>query len=668
MNANQEKKSRSIKKTLLKNMMGLVVIVSIVCSVSAEVMFYYNSIDSMTNRISESATSYSQVVQNAIEIYKCRAVAAAQNTEITDATLPIETRKKKMAALAQEYGFADIVVANSTGKTTNDTSIGDQEYFSNTMAAQAGVALISSTVVKETDKSPVLVLSTRASEYSGLVICTLSCDTFSKMIDGISIGKSGYGFIVDHTGKIIADKNRSNVTNFVNYIDKAKKDNTYTGIASVIKNMIASKTGTQKISFNGTNQCIGYKPIKDTDGWSIAVSANETELMSGFNTSVGIAAILTVLLALLSWLIANKIAKPIVNPIIAMTKRIEKLAQGDLKAEVPKVKNKNEIGVMANSLSKTISTLNSYISEISTVTDNLASGNFTIETYQNYQGDFVAIKESLNNTIHNLNAMFSEINYISEQVATGSSQVASVSQTLTQGATEQAGAIEELSASIADVASDVQSTASHVATANKLSVEESAEVERGNRHMQQLIYAMTSISETSSQIGKIIKTIDDIAFQTNILALNAAVEAARAGQAGKGFAVVADEVRNLANKSAQAAKNTAELIDNSLKAVDHGTNIANEAGESLSHIVMTVEKVANLVSEISTASNNQAAAISQITLGINQISAVVQTNSATSEESAATSERLSNQAMRLSDTLAAIKLKNITNSVSETLE
>jgi len=289
--------------------------------------------------------------------------------------------------------------------------------------------------------------------------------------------------------------------------------------------------------------------------------------------------------------------------------------------------------------------------------DSLAEGDCTVETHEDYKGDFVTIKTALNTIVSNLNRMFSDINQSADQVASGADQVSSGAQALSQGATEQASSIEELSASITEIAGQVNQNATNSAAANKTSIEASAEVTHGNEQMQQMIGAMVEISDSSKQIGKIIKTIEDIAFQTNILALNAAVEAARAGTAGKGFAVVADEVRNLASKSAEAAKNTTVLIESSIKAVENGTKIADETGKSLSVIIEGVQKTSDLIAEISKSSNEQATAINQVTQGVDQISAVVQTNSATSEESAATSEELSGQAQVLKDTLAFFKLK-----------
>ena len=654
----KNQRTKSIRRKLLIGMVGLSVSISILCGVVTGVMLYSNSENNVTSRVNESVAAYNQSVQNAIANYKTKAEAIAQNTEITTKTLPLDTRKAVMANLAKQYGFVEIMVADSTGQTTNNTNVSERDYFKKSIKGQTDV---SSTVVRKTDSSITLMVSAKTVNYEGIVICVLSSDTFSKMIDGVSIGQSGYGFIVDQDGKIIAHKDRSNVTTFVNYIEKAKKDSTYAGIASVVQNMTAGKSGSRTVSLNGFNQRIGYSRIPDTDNWSIAVSANESEMMSSFYNSISITALLMLLFVIISFVVAFKVANPIVKPIVALVKRIETLSQGDLHSEVPLVETQDEIEILSKSFAGTVDTLNGYVGEISSVLGSIAAKDCTVDTQQDYQGDFAPIGTALHTIIATLNEIFGNITRSADQVATGAEQVSGASQALSQGATEQASSIEELSASITEIAQEVNKNASNAASANKLSLEASSQVVRGNEQMEQMVAAMKEISESSNEIGKIIKTIEDIAFQTNILALNAAVEAARAGAAGKGFAVVADEVRNLASKSAEAAKNTTSLIESSIRSVEKGTKIADETAKSLDAIIETAKKTTDLIGEISAASNEQATSINQVTLGVDQISAVVQTNSATSEESAATSEELSSQAQLLKDMMAEIKLKDIRN-------
>lgn len=338
--------------------------------------------------------------------------------------------------------------------------------------------------------------------------------------------------------------------------------------------------------------------------------------------------------------IANSIAKPINN----CRERLITFAQGDLHSVVPQSKHNDEVGDMLKTLQEAVTFINSLITDISRGLAEIARGNLDISATQEFKGDFHQLEISIDSIADYLSDTLGSINQSSLQIARGSEQVASGAQALSSGATEQASSIEELVATIMGVSEQVRNNASIATTASAEATGVGNDLMESNKQMEQMVAAMNEISNSSQEIGKVIKTIEDIAFQTNILALNAAVEAARAGDAGKGFAVVADEVRNLASKSAEAAKGTTVLIESSIAAVSNGQKIADTTAVSMSSVVAGANEIVTSLEKISIASNEQSTSINQITDGMEQISSVVQTNSATAQESAAASEELSSQA------------------------
>ena len=360
---------------------------------------------------------------------------------------------------------------------------------------------------------------------------------------------------------------------------------------------------------------------------------------------------------LFTCLIAIDLTRNIMVPVKTIEDAMKEVVKGNLSVEV-EYDSQDEFGDMAHNMHVMTTSVGSIIRDIEHVLSAMASGDFTVTSLAKdlYIGDYQKIFVSMRQIRDSLSSTLLTLNQSSDQVSSGSDQVSSGAQALSQGATEQASSVEELAASISEISNNINHNAVSAQEASRKSMEVGAEAGESNRRMNDMLGAMSEINASSGEIGKIIKTIEDITFQTNILALNAAVEAARAGAAGKGFAVVADEVRNLASKSADASKNTAVLIENSLHAVENGKKIADETARSLESVMTGVQEAAGMMDSIARASQEQAEAITQITVGIDQISSVVQTNSATAQESAAASEELSSQAQILKDLVKRFKL------------
>lgn len=363
-----------------------------------------------------------------------------------------------------------------------------------------------------------------------------------------------------------------------------------------------------------------------------------------------------------SILLAGFIARGIAKPMNEIEVAAKKMADGDYDVHID-YQSKDEVGSLAASMRRMMTNTNEIILDTVRGLEEIAKGNFDIEPQAQFVGVFKGIETALVKITTDLSYTISQIIISSDQVSGGANQVSDGAQALAQGATEQASSVQELSASINDVLTQIKENAANATMAGDVVNSVDKTIHTGNEHMIEMMSAMEEISASSTEISKIIKTIEDIAFQTNILALNAAVEAARAGAAGKGFAVVADEVRNLATKSSEAAKQTGVLIEDSVQSVENGVKIAMTTSHSLSEVVTGATEITILIAKISQASAEQADYISEINLGVEQISAVVQSNSATSEESAAASEELNGQANMMKQLVTKFKLKNSRGSI-----
>ncbi len=382
------------------------------------------------------------------------------------------------------------------------------------------------------------------------------------------------------------------------------------------------------------------------------------ESMSMLSLVVAVSVAVAAAAFIITVFIALNLTGNILIPVKKIQAGMSEVAKGKLSVNID-YKSGDEFGQMAEEMNTMTASVSRIIKDIETILIAMAGGDFAARSSDRsmYTGDYEKILHAMRGIKSSLNATMTTLNQSANQVASGSDQVSSGAQALSQGATEQASSVEELAASINDISTRINENAQGAQEASRKSVMVSEVAGEGNRMMQDMLAAMADINASSGEIGKIIKTIEDIAFQTNILALNAAVEAARAGAAGKGFAVVADEVRNLASKSAEASKNTAVLIENSLTAVENGKRIADETANALEQVMSGIQEATEMMDSIARASQEQADAISQITVGIDQISSVVQTNSATSEESAAASEELSSQAQIMKELVRRFKLE-----------
>lgn len=487
------------------------------------------------------------------------------------------------------------------------------------------------------------------SSILGITAVDFSLDTLNAMVGNYTIGSTGYVILAAPSGLVLCHKDSSMVMKNIKEI----------GLDSKMTQAFDADNPTIMTYENQNVESVGNCLTIDNVGWKLITSMPQKEFSANTlrirNIILGIYLILSVLVAVVILIVSNIITSPIKR----LNQAARHMAEGNLDIKID-VHSRDEVGQLADSLNKLAGRLNEYIQyidESSEALTSLAEGNLAVKLKLSYEGDFAKIKDSFTQATDMIHETITKITNAAAQVSSGAHHVSNVAQSLSQGATEQASSVEELAATINEISGQVSSNADNARLASDKAKNVGEEMAASNRKMNEMNQAMEAIRSSSSEIGKIIKTIEDIAFQTNILALNAAVEAARAGEAGKGFAVVADEVRNLAGKSAEASKNTSEMIEASIRAVENGTRIAAETAQAMLIAVEGAKAVTATIDKISTASEFQAQSILQVRQGVDQISCVVQTTSATAEESAASSEEMMGQAAYLKESVGYFQLK-----------
>lgn len=479
------------------------------------------------------------------------------------------------------------------------------------------------------------------SKVVGLTGLDIEINSLTKVVGEHKLGETGYFSLLTNKNVIVSHKHEENVLQSIKDI----------GISENLWQCINGKNNdVTKYSYRNDIYMGNVNEIGNT-GWKVISAMPFQEFTNDTKELISVIVLIYILTILLLSATMYIIIGIVTRPIKEITEITNKLAEGELNVNI-EVKSNDEIGELANSIESLTNRLRTYIvyiDESVNVLNDFAVGNLAIELKHDYDGEFAKLKAALINVSDILKDTIGQIKDSSELINSNAEQVSSGAEILAQGTTEQASAIEELSAEINEIYENIVANSHNAEKAGKMALESSEEVDMGHAKMSEMLLAMDEINKSSQEIGKIIKVIDDIAFQTNILALNAAVEAARAGSAGKGFAVVADEVRNLASKSAEAAKHTTHLIENSISAIKNGTALADETGKSLTGIVAKAKISGDLITKIAESSSHQTVSLNQIRGGIEQISSVVQENAATAEASAANSEELSGQAQILNN-------------------
>ena len=645
------RRRKGIKKELVMFTMSCITCIVFLLSVSSIYLIYDTAHKSLAMSLEETSELVSEKITQQLKEYSIIAESIAlyeKGNAERGGNISIF-----LTISSSQYGLNKIDIISSDGK-----SIASGKTYEDNVAyqqAKGGTPFLSDPIIGKDSAS-----FQYAYPFGDIVVMLeFPYSVFETIITDAKLGTTGSTYILDRNGAKVASDDFSLVLAKQNSIEDAKANPGANGeIAALETAMIQGETGFRFYKAGGEKKIGSYTPIKDTNGWSVNVTALQSEFMSGIKTSVISAAVLGLLSLVFGVLAVLRIINRITRPIGNVVDSLKRLSSGDLNMELT-IERNDEIGSIAEKLNEMAFKYKEIIQDISCYLQEVSYGNLTVQSNCEYPGEFNSIRTTMESISLRLSETLKSVQVTAEAVNNGAGQVSGASQTLASGSEEQAVAVEELNSSIQAVYQQAEKNVEYVRMASNYASQSGKKVDAGNQHMEHLQAAIDEVSLSSKKISNITKIIEDIAFQTNILALNAAVEAARAGGFGKGFAVVAGEVRNLAEKSAEAAKQTSVLIEQSVRAVSEGKRLTEETGRVFQEIAGQSSQVEQAMKEVEASSMDQVRSIEQINQGLSQVSAVIQANAATAEESSSAGEELEGQARILHVEVEKFKLRNM---------
>lgn len=656
------KKTHSIKTKIVVLAIVPMLLISVILLVYAFVGGIMNTNSALTDSIRETAKISAQAITNQLVVYETAVNEAASNELFRNASSDNESIMQFLNEVKERNGFLRIGYTDENGVNQNGSDFSERQYFkdcretlkpvtSDPYASKDGNGALSVLFC-----APIL----RNGSFCGIVYGAADAKLFTDIIASVIVGKDGKNFIIDSTGTFIAHNDYSIASNLENYIEQAKTDASLTEQAAIVSEMLKNRTGSMVYNDGKMQRIMCYVPIEKGSSWVLAVTVSYFEFIGNQLVGLSVLAAAAAAVISVSIILILKTSARIVKPVRSCTKRIELLAEGDLKSDMPDMedfKSNDETGVLVESTRRNIRHLNSMIRHISDSLEQMAAGDFTHETEGKFRGDFAPIKASLDNIVGSLHSVLADIDSASAAMSEISEQVVDTSCSLADGVNHQTELIGQISDTFEEMKESIKLNAENTANVLELASKTKSGVKTSGNQMNELLEAMREMEKLSKEIRSINDTISDIAFQTHILAINASIEAAAVGEAGKGFTVVANEVGHLSAKCAESVSKTTALIERTVKAINDGTRLAETVSESFGDVEADTAEVEKNIADISASSQEQAERIESVSEKMNTISSVVETTAVSSEKSAEISEKLKYEAESLKNIVSGFTLK-----------
>jgi methyl-accepting chemotaxis protein len=622
---------------------------------------YRYAVETSAHTMEQKLTSAESNVERRVDSMKKELAVENANIALLKDNKSVSELRALLAVGAASSDYIEFTLADENGFTYDSDgkiNISDREYFTQAMR---GTPYVSSPLLSRRDDKTYMMAGLKLPDGKGIVFGTLPIDVFLAAVESVTLGNTGFVFVIDKYGVVIAYRDVAAVeaeTTFSELEKTATDESEFFGmLAKTTPDMTAGESGTVELESGGKAYLVSYRPVEGPEQWSLGAVVPKDELFANFNSIRNITLIVLVVMLIAGFIAAMLLSRTLSAPIVSITRRLALLAEGNLHAGVDVRTVTKEHHNLHTNLEVTINYLKRYIDDIDHVLSGIADGNLATESRIEYKGDFADIGNALGKILNNLGVTINIIAQSTESISTGSVQISESTQSLLTGSMEAANSIRNIDVSIDNIEGNLTKTVTDTTDASNMANQARQTALDGNAKMQELLGSIDDINKAAEAIQQINRAINDIAFQTNILSLNAAVEAARAGVAGRGFAVVANEVSMLAGKCAKAAGDTAALINDVLKAAQMGTASAAETAETLNRIVEQSEKVNQIMSALSDGAVKQANEMNEVGRDMARLSAVTDSTSAAAAEFAETSRSFEQQATALERIVTSFQLR-----------